>query len=168
MEETAKAYIAGFIDGEGFVDIHRQSTEKTMKSRNIKSPSFQPIVQISNSNRDVLEWIKSLYGGNLYARAKKAGHKQIYSYVVTARKAEHLLKEVLPFLIVKKEQAQLVLEFYANGEHGKLRTSPEELNRRESIYSILRSLNYKGDSRPQRLSEVPPELVAAQLGRDSG
>lgn len=163
MEETFKAYVAGFIDGEGFVDIHRQATEKTMKSRGLKNPSFQPIVQISNSNKEVLDKIHATYGGSIYSRRKKDGHKQIYSFVVTARKAEKLLTDILPYLVIKKIQAELVLKFYSEGIAfpDRNKVPVEELVRRENIYMSLRNLNYKGDNRPQRLSEVPPELVAA-------
>jgi transcriptional regulator of aromatic amino acid metabolism len=60
------------------------------------------------------------------------------------------LEEIYPHLILKKQQAELVLEFFnLQGENGQNALYPNVKLRQMEIYNELRLLNYKGKVKPE-------------------
>lgn len=59
----------------------------------------------------MIETLRTLFGGSAHYRDRKAKahHKPTWNWEVAARKAEDCLREVLPFLVCKKDQAELAL-----------------------------------------------------------
>ena len=100
LSEVEKSWIAGFIDGEGCINLS--------PTRNI----FQVRVMIVNANLEVLEWIKSIYGGWIYHREPRfIGWKPCHQYTVCSRKAMKLLKDVGKYLKVKQKQYKIALDY---------------------------------------------------------
>ena len=95
LTETEKAYIAGIIDGEGTIGIHKDSRRSWVL--------YQPRVSIANSNRELLEWIKTKACVNCHIHRIEL---DINNYDV-----KPLLIAVIPYLHIKKKQATLMLEF---------------------------------------------------------
>jgi len=103
MTELEKAYVAGFIDGEGCVSF---------ATRKVKQVTYiTPTVQIANTNRSVLQWIAELYDVNVYDRIEdpRPTRKKVYRVVVCGEIARQMLKDVYPYLKVKREQAKIIL-----------------------------------------------------------
>lgn len=100
------AYLAGFFDGEGSVSIinfeghgHRQ---------------FASRLNVTNTDLPTLELYKKIYGGSI----RKHSKPRMQTYRWELRKNEdrqHFLLSVLPYLIVKKEEASIVLDFLRLG-----------------------------------------------------
>ena len=69
-----------------------------------------------------------------------------------------LLKSILPYLIIKKKQAQLLIEFQ---EKMKDRNAPKRDTfrklKQEAYFYEIRKLNFKNRLHLQRLSEETPE-----------
>ena len=88
------AYIAGFIDGEGCIQANS---------------SGRLVVQVGNTVKAPLQLIQDIFGGSvrLYARDKKEEHKPVYRYAIGSLPAIKMLTMLLPYLIVKREQAVL-------------------------------------------------------------
>ena len=117
------AYIAGFFDGEGCIRIKKASQ---------KGDSYYIWVAITNSNNEILEDVKELFGGQV-RKAERTVNKDIYHYLITASEAVDMLKVLLSFLIEKKEQAELAIEYHNNkGTWSK--------DRRKSTYLKMREL----------------------------
>ena len=96
------AYIAGFFDGEGCVHIggRRQNT------------SYNLEVSISNTDKDILLWIQSIYGGYIKDVKKvKEHHTQCYNWRIVSNQAAKFLESILPFLNIKKFQAGVAIAF---------------------------------------------------------
>lgn len=139
VQDLTKAYIAGIMDGEGYIGIQVTRSKRLW---------FRPGVRISNSNRDLLEWIQAeTRAGNLYDLRNGM-------YALTFdRKADQIavLTQLLPYLRVKRRLAQIVLEFYDKQPpyHPKGRGStgpgtgmgPEEWARREALVAEAKALN---------------------------
>jgi hypothetical protein len=134
LEEAEKAYIAGIVDGEGTVTL--------MKHHKNETPL--PFVAIANNNLDLLKWIKSLVGGNICTKKKRLPHHND-SYVLNIRqdRAMRLLNEIKEFLIVKKQQADLITTQYKAVTHRAGKYTPELLAKKYQLVAKIRELNQR-------------------------
>lgn len=88
------AYLAGILDGEGSIAIRERS--------------FRVI--IANTDTNLIAWLKSL-GGIVKENPTPDNRRQVYRWAISERRAvENMLRQVLPFMIVKKDRAAAVLE----------------------------------------------------------
>jgi len=150
------AYLAGIIDGEGYVGI-KKSTYGMRKRTDIKSPTYHEKVQIRMSCKKVLELFEKEFGGHCRSEPRiyqsKTGfksYKVLSIYVVTDVSAARVIKAVRPYLIEKCVQADAILalrkskESYKGKQHGgtKGRTMlPEILAEREALYQSIRAIH---------------------------
>ena len=101
------AYLAGFFDGEGSIGIYPKKNKRGYMC-------YQYLLQISNTNRKVLELFQKRYGGSITKRQRVERHKQLWNWQLgSAGKIRVALSELLPFLYVKKQEAQIMLEVVA-------------------------------------------------------
>ena len=110
LTETQKAYIAGFMDGEGTITISKARNKA--KTAHIKEFNLRPFIILGNSNKEVVEWLCDTTGlGMIYGGGKpfKKHWSVIWRWQVTSNQARELLNDILPYLIVKKEEAELAL-----------------------------------------------------------
>ncbi len=121
IKETDYAYIAGLFDGEGTVLISNQ---------------LYMAARLRNTNRAVLEWIKSINGsGHIYCDNRNA--KPCYSLEYTSRQAVRFLSPLLPFLRIKRAQADLAIEFHQdNTTQGRPLSNEQKLKRQAHYYSM--------------------------------
>lgn len=105
MKEYIKAYIAGIIDGEGSILL---SKDKKMKFR-------APMVTVSSTTIELLEFLKLHYGGVICShKTYKEHHKPNWSWRLVYDRALELLSDVEPYLIVseKRFRANHILSKY--------------------------------------------------------
>lgn len=99
-------YIAGLIDGEGSIITLRPKNP----NHNL---SFH--VLITNTHFGVMEWLIKNVGGTIQSRYPRPrphvlAKKICYTWYCTGRSnILHLLKAILPYLIIKKEKATQVI-----------------------------------------------------------
>lgn len=173
------SYIAGFFDGEGNINIYKIDTDNNTNVQQRKCPKYELTVAIYNTDKEIMDWLHSVFGGYLQVRNSKntTNHKQewkeSYTQKLTSNQALEFLNLVYPYLRVKKKQAEVAMKF----QEVKLRKTsrfakitPEQLVFFESSYLQLRKLidccrwrlnNSTAAKRlyPQRLSEKTPEMV---------
>lgn len=109
LTETERAYIAGIIDGEGsiFVAAVGPNRRKTV----------YPIVTVAMTHRGVIDWLRdrldcgTVKRHNHTARRRSPHFKEQFRVQVFGKRAQLLCSTLLPFLIVKREQARLVCDF---------------------------------------------------------
>lgn len=136
-----RAYLAGFIDGEGCISItgSRQAYGKTMK--------MAPTISVANTNFDVLEWAKSKTQLGIIRPRPKPNSPKKDSFELDFRVDEiiPLLDLVDEFLIVKKRQAELMRQFF-RVKGGQSNTAPtlEVYTERLRVMYEIQSLNKKG------------------------
>lgn len=104
MKRTDISYTAGIFDGEGCVDIY-----SAMSNKNSKNLSFMLRVVISQKDGKIMNWLKDRFGG--YVRQERKGKFSIYRWDIRSQKAHDFLSLIYPFLIIKKEQVKIALEF---------------------------------------------------------
>lgn len=142
---TEAAYLAGIIDGEGSVSIIRY------KVTHGRGQLFSARVSISMQDEGVLRWLHELTGlGNL--RFQQRGVKNpIWQWQLTTRHAADLLKLALPFLRVKRTQAEKVIEFAAGVKpqgHGRKPMPEEEWDRQVGLFREVWHINHRGTDAP--------------------
>ena len=106
LSKTETAYIAGFVDGEGYIGCYPRKDTKDRLQR--------PCLAIVNTDLDVLVWIKSVtkLGFITKPRMRKSSYKPCYEYRITnMTDIGSICKTLLPYLKVKKEKALLVIEY---------------------------------------------------------
>ena len=97
MKTTHLAYIAGFFDGEGCI----------MAFTHPQSKSVYPRLVITQRDPAPLEWIHKYLGGYLLQ-----DRRGIWRLRWDARKAEHVLRLIEPYLVLKRDQAKLALTLF--------------------------------------------------------
>ncbi len=121
---TDAAYIAGFIDGEGTISL----------SRKHRGDNRQLVISISNTERELLDYVKHAVGAGRITNKKayRANHTPSLTYVITNRQALDLLGQIDPYLrSYKSERSALVLEHYIrltprNGRYTKQQRTERE------------------------------------------
>ena len=133
------AYLAGIIDGEGHIGVY-----KTMGRINMR---YRVRVGVSNTNDKLLEWLMSEFGG-FYKSKKvyKSNHKVSYFWQLADNDADYLLEMVLPYLIIKKQQAILVLCYRKLQKDCKTHPGYSSVSNsiREEVYNAMKHLNMRG------------------------
>ncbi|PIV00897.1 hypothetical protein COS54_02225 [Candidatus Shapirobacteria bacterium CG03_land_8_20_14_0_80_39_12] len=152
LSPTQKAWLAGFIDGEGFIGItFQRKKENKIQSA---SPLYHPYLVVTNTNQNSIQYIQNLVGDGKVYKFKARNHLCSPAFQYKLTKGEvllGLLKGIEPFFVVKKEQSSLVIEYLnlrrerviitGGGSRGKTSFSLEE----EDIYQKLLSLNKRGE-----------------------
>ena len=137
---TDLAYLAGIIDGEGSVSIH-----STLARRKFQVYVAQVIVV--NSHVPLIDWLHSTFGGivNVKSVSKKGfiGKRRCYTWTIIGYNLDRLLPLVSPYMIVKKQQVDSVIEFrgtFGNALHG--RDLPDDVKQlRNSLCLKVKALN---------------------------
>lgn len=103
IPEATKAYIAGFIDGEGCIQIRKRKPKKG------KSSIYVLRIIIGQSTVRVLKKIQYYFNGNL--RFDKVSKNPHYRLEVASAQAYGLLKTLKNYFFTKQNEAFLGLQF---------------------------------------------------------
>jgi hypothetical protein len=146
MDELKKAYWAGFIDGEGSIKIIRRKPSLVRREKNY---TYRPCLSISNTDRGIIEQLKEDFNCGTIWRKKpyRENHKQAYGWYVWNRKCLAIMEILLPYLIIKRKQAELVVEFYQNcdmRQRGNQGTPQHIVDLREEYRLRFMALNKRG------------------------
>jgi hypothetical protein len=137
-------YIAGFLDGEGTFTI--------CWNKRARSPSFRPLISVSHTNEEVIQLLKKTLQVTYTPKMGKKGHRPYYLLRVTTKNEIITILEALKSsLIVKKEHAQIILDFMALKEKREF-TRKEIAFKKAELYLRIRQLNPKG--KPFDLEEL--------------
>ena len=151
LTETEKSYLAGLYDGEGYIGIIR--ADQSQHSPRHKSPSYRLCVQLSNTNKDMIDWVRDKIGGlQYYTRFENVRHKPCYHLHASSKNAVNLLEAIKPYIIAKQKQLELGLELQRTVDIYRKENprnkffpgqplSQAEIDKRELIYQKMRELN---------------------------
>lgn len=131
LSPTQAAYFAGLIDGEGHIALYKRPDSAHGR--------VVPRMGIGMTKRECMDWIMAVTGvGTLNTDWDgNVAHARRIQWVVTGKVAADLAAQILPFLVLKGEQAKLIIEFQQRVDTEKERgwmdsylTRVKELNRR--------------------------------------
>lgn len=116
-DKEKRAYLAGIFDGEGCVCI------RFYKNKPDKSCYF-PYIGITNTNKDLIDWLVINFGGYTSQRkGRTVSSRDTYDWRVTSSEdVLHFIEKVYKYLVVKKKQCQVMMNFLHRNytDNGKL------------------------------------------------
>lgn len=141
LTETDKAYLAGLVDGEGCFNVSRKRSKHKLREYD-----FTCRVMVVNSDTAMMLWILKTVGeGGIYKYEKSFNPiwKPVHRWQICGNKAIEFIKEIYPYLQIKKRQADLLLEFPA-GHKGYFGRNDIEYNKQALSYLQMKKFNQRG------------------------
>lgn len=132
--------MAGIIDSEGSVGLSKNRC---------KPKSVIPYIGIYNVNKKFLEEIKRIIGvgGSINNAVSKLSNRPQYRLRFSCLQIKRFLPKVIPYLIIKRQNAEIVLEVCRLTWHGgrtgisrRLTWSDEYFQKLESLYLKLKDI----------------------------
>lgn len=146
-KQQARVYAAAFIDGEGTIRLQKQRKYKRA------SFTYLPLAAAFNTVREPLELLKTHWGGCIRTGSvATSSRRQGYTWEIKRDAAKEFLRQIEPFLLIKAEQARLVLSCPL-GKSGH-RLTPFQRYERERIHRQITILNRKGPRAEQLRMEL--------------
>lgn len=144
------AYLGGFIDGEGTIWITKSNWRNLyFEKTGSKSGNYSAKVAAKQVKPEPLQLAQSVFGGSLWQEKKNYGHftkKRLWVWSIQNRVAVKALNFLLPFLIIKKEQAKLCILLDKNIQKSRKVQRRAELFKpimeyRQTLYAECKALN---------------------------
>lgn len=141
MSDKAKwGYLAGMIDGEGFITISKGSKPAPNGNGYVTAaPRYNLVVSVTGTSVPLMKWLLKTFGGSWSKdKSQNPKWKPRCSWRSTGLKnKEIILLGILPYLVIKKEQATIGLDFVRlNGEQNP--------DKRDAMYLKMKELNRRG------------------------
>ena len=140
--QTQCAYVAGFVDADGCITVGKSKHEGSSRYPN---PTYSAVVHIGNRNLAVLRKIQALFGGSIRKSKKLCNttvgfFPDLNRYQLYGAKARGMLRAILPYLVVKREEAELVLSLNQK-QWGWRKLSQAEVDEREQVYQRIKAIH---------------------------
>lgn len=147
LDRDLVIWSAGFFDGEGCVSIGKQKTVRPANERvdhERRYIGYQLVLIIAQSSRSPLDRLRELFGGYLVEYQNYGA--TYYRLQYHSQEAMKVLKELLPYLLVKRDVAENGIRFQERTNiwhemYGKKGYPPEVAMERESYYLTGKMLN---------------------------
>lgn len=141
LEDRYLGWVAGIVDGEGHIGLGKQ------KQNGCRRYNYHPTIHVTNTNYEILNELEKLtslgiidYHNHTLDKYKKVGRWRL-------RKDEQkvFLPIILPYLIGKALQAELLIEYLALEVALPYQSISEDVDfKRRVIWLELEELNRKG------------------------
>lgn len=137
--ETIYAYLAGLIDGEGCISIRRCKQGKFIY--------YKPMIEVGMTDKGPIELLEKNFGNSAWYEIIPTGKRKLicHKWRVTGTRCLPILNAILPYLIVKKKQAEIVIKLVARifprGIHFTPKTRSIEYRARTTLYKKMKSIN---------------------------
>lgn len=164
-------YIAGLFDGEGCVHIPVQ------RRTDLRIPNYGIRAVFCLTNREVIEAIAKQYGVSLCKLNKRSVNPKwadAYQVQICSNKAAALFREILPYLIVKRQCVDIALKLqddivrYRRSDW--LRFNVHEMQAiveyREGLRLQLKALNARGGASIGMLANSGKLQCPAHMGAE--
>ena len=135
FKKAIYAYTAGLFDGEGYLGIIKHFN----KSGRI---SYGCTAEISNTNKEIIEWLLEIHGGIINEAKRKTLHssneKQKWVWILKRRNGLRTFLHYIQFYsIIKRDQIKLARQFMSGEVDGEL------------AFQKMKELNHRGTQIPQ-------------------
>ena len=139
------AYIAGLVDGEGCVFIHRNKHSG-------KRVTYSLLVTIANSDVELLSYIQHRFDGRIDGSSNhelRGRERPSYRWCIHGEKAAQFLETICPYLVLKYSHALIAIELQEQirGRQGRkrgIRLTEDEVFTMEALKQELSRLNRRG------------------------
>ena len=160
-EECLLRQLAAFVDGEGTIGIRKH-----------KDPSgcyvYQQGIQVANTDIRLIYWLVENFGGKFPKVVKddRENRKDWYAWRLSSYNSYKIIKNIIPYLLLKQEQADNAIKLYekvSKWKYGGSHPRPEHKTKLcEELYQKNRKLNMRG-----KVTNVEVEvLVPVKIRKD--
>ena len=105
MSKMTASYLAGFIDGEGYLGLH-----PAIRCKNGRT-SYTAELKVTSTDMFIIEWMQKSYGGCYYeTKPQKPNHKIAAEWSLHGKNLKPFLRKIQPYLRLKKKQCELLLK----------------------------------------------------------
>ena len=136
------AYLAGIVDGEGslLLWMNKSSTDRGQ---------FNLRVNVTSTDKCLVDWIFQNFGGSIYecnspSRKSKPNWKKQYLWQINRPEMLQFLKDIYPFLIIKKERCEIAIKFRETYNKRERNLTKETFGIRFALFNQMKHLNHRG------------------------
>ena len=128
--------MAGVLDSDGSIWI----------TRSTRKPHVYTLrLSVTNTASVLPEWFAETLGGNvLCEQPKHSAWRPAYRWHATGARAGEIAALLLPYLVVKRQQALIAIEFASTLTSGGVALPPAFRRVRERLYQQMLELNRRG------------------------
>lgn len=142
------AYIAGIVDGEGCFYFGN-----VKQGRYGNGTQWHCKLAITSCDKCLTDWLTEVFGGCKEQRyrytSKQAFCRPIYRWDASGLLLDYLCPQILPYLIIKKEQCQLMIKIRETYENiGSRRLPQDVVDLRLEYLHQMRKLNSRFHDHP--------------------
>ena len=142
------AYLAGLIDGDGCFYIGNVKQGKYGNGL-----QWHSMLKITSCDEILILWLENIFGGQKDSRyrwtSKKKFTRPVYNWQATGEMLDYILPQVLPFLIIKKQHCEVMINYRLTSKNiGSKRLPPEINKRRLELMNQIRNLNSRFHDHP--------------------
>lgn len=136
------AYAAGFIDTDGSITIARRPKQDA-------SVRYSPIIAAKCVDDGPLEFLSDLFGCTVSRRDQSTRNSNLrrnfalLGWRAESRTAVEMAAQIAPFLLIKRAQAEMLVEFGCRPSG--MRLTVEETMRRHGIHERVKFLNSRAE-----------------------
>jgi hypothetical protein len=149
MDDTTLAYVAGLIDGEGYIGISYAAQKAPYCT-----PRYRLRISVGMTCEHIVRWLADTFGFNVYVKQPDFRNRRqtVYTADLQAIRCADFLRAIRPWLKIKDLQADVAIDFQEScsawkliNHHGE-RLPDAEVMRRHQLYLRLQELNghYRG------------------------
>lgn len=137
---TDLAWAAGIVDGEGCIYIGKRSRERPGSTR----PGWKCTLRVANTDVRMVNRMWQFFGGHVTPpRMIRLSTRPYFEWhSESARSTRAILEALLPYLVVKRDQAEVAIQFantmWKGGRGSILLPDSVIQDREEMIADILR------------------------------
>jgi hypothetical protein len=145
------AYLAGVVDGEGCFYLGKIPKKA---GDGYVNEHYRGLLKIDNTDVRLLDWIDDVFSGTSSARCRSTSSKkferEIFTWTATGDRLLDLCEQILPYLVIKKEQCEIMIRFRKTyvGRLGSTKVSEEILLARQECLEEIRKLNSRWHLHP--------------------
>lgn len=137
LEPGYRGYIAGVLDSDGAIWIGCEKRHTY--------PRYMLRIAVSNTRPSLLDFFAEHCGGTSKKYKKRnAKWRDEYRWCLSGLPAAQVIRLALPYLVIKRTQALVALEFASTIVPGQSRLPESWRQMRERLYHQMLKLNKKG------------------------
>lgn len=142
MEPKVSAYIAGLLDGEGYIILKPAG----------QSRRYHGKIGITNTHLGALEYVKKMTGMGDVRFIHRMGYRNVYEWEIQAKSdLFNFLNCVIGYQIIKQKQATVMLQWVHHRSQTAVYNRSAGLDVEKELYLSLREMNFRGPTSP-----IPP------------
>ena len=103
-------------------------------------PCWRLRVAVTNTNEWLVQYLKFSIGGGIILLKRDKRPKPCYQWSIERGKAAEFLKLILPYLQLKRPQAELAIKFQASVTRSTRKLTEEQLAVREAEMILLQNM----------------------------